>query len=44
MISFRIIPQTALALWGSGALKVGEGRPAAGASATVKQMILADVL
>ena len=38
------IPETELALWGSGALKAGEGLPAARASAPLSKMILEDVL
>ena len=39
-----LVPQTELALWGSGTLKAGEVQPAARASAAVTKMILADVL
>ena len=39
-----MIPQTELALWGSGALNGGEAHPAARASAAVNKMILANIL
>ena len=39
-----IVPQTVLALWGSGSLKAGEGHPAVCASKAVTIMIFARVL
>ena len=40
---FYIVPQTVLALWGSGGIKAGEGNPPARALAFTKKVAVAAV-